>query len=268
MERTYWHRQKPNEPLYPALSWSRPQNKQAAGKLLIVGGNAHTFAAVGESYAVAVRAGIGTIRVILPDALQKTIGKFFDAGEFAPSTPSGSFAQKAVATILDAALWADAILIAGDLGRNAETAILLETLLRKTTCPLTITQDAVDYITATPTIGQARPNTTLALSLSQLQRLAISTKHTVAITYSMDMLRLTEWLHIFTTKYPFFIITEHNETMLVAANGEVSTTKTAENTPIWRIQTAARASVWWIQNPSKPFEALTTAMLAEDELSF
>src|SRR5580704_8376648 len=99
MERTYWHRQKPNEPLYPGLSWSRPQNRQTAGKLLVIGGNVHTFAAVGESYSVAVAAGIGTVRVILPDALQKTIGKVFAAGEFAPSTPSGSFAKQALAPI-------------------------------------------------------------------------------------------------------------------------------------------------------------------------
>jgi NAD(P)H-hydrate repair Nnr-like enzyme with NAD(P)H-hydrate dehydratase domain len=265
MERTYWHRQKPNEPLYPGLSWSRPQNRQTAGKLLVIGGNVHTFAAVGESYSVAVAAGIGTVRVILPDALQKTIGKVFAAGEFAPSTPSGSFAKQALAPILDAALWADAILIAGDLGRNAETAILLETLLQKTTLPITLTQDAVDYVTSTPTTGKNRANTTLALSLSQLQRLAIATKHPEAITYGMDMIRLTEWLHDYTKAYQPFIITEHNETMIVAVNGEVSTTRAAENTPIWRVRTAARASVWWLQNPQKPFEALTTAMLGEDD---
>jgi ADP-dependent NAD(P)H-hydrate dehydratase / NAD(P)H-hydrate epimerase len=268
MERVYWYRQKPNEPLFPALSWSRPQNRQTAGKLLIVGGNLHSFAAVGESYTVAVKAGIGTIRVILPDALQKTIGKTFTAGEFAPSTPSGSFAQKAIAPILDAALWADAILVAGDLGRNAETAILVEALLQKTTIPIVLTQDAVDYVTSTPTIGKTRERTILALSLSQLQRLAMATKYTEAITYSMDMIRLTEWLHTFTLAYPLFIVTEHNEMMLVAVNGQVSTTRAAENTPIWRVRTAARASVWWLQNPGKPFEALTTAMLGEDEVSF
>jgi hypothetical protein len=266
MERTYWHRQKPTEPLFPGLSWSRPQNRQSAGKLLIIGGNVHTFAAVGESYSVANAAGIGTIRVVLPDALEKTIGKFFTAGEFAPSTPSGSFARQAVAPILDATLWADAILIAGDLGRNAETAVLLETLLQKTTLPITVTQDGIDYITSTPTASKTRANTTFALSLSQLQRLAIATKYTEAITFSMDMIRLTEWLHKFTEAYPLFIITEHNEMMIVAVNGEVSTTRAAENTPIWRVRTAARASVWWLQNPSKPFEALTTAMLGENEL--
>jgi hypothetical protein len=266
MERAYWQRQKPNEPLFPGLSWSRPQNRQTAGKLLIIGGNAHSFAAVGESYSVAVSAGIGTARVILPDALKKTIGKVFTAGEFVPSTPSGSLARQAVAPILDAALWADAILIAGDLGRNAETAVLLETLLQKSTLPITITQDGVDYITSTPTGAKERANTTFALSLSQLQRLAIATKYTEAITYSMDMIRLTEWLHNFTKAYPPFLITEHNEMMVVAVNGEVSTTRAAENTPIWRVRTAARASVWWLQNPGKPFAALTTAMLGEIDL--
>lgn len=266
MEQTYWHRQKPNEPLYPGLSWSRPQNRQAAGKLLIIGGNAHSFAAVGESYDVALKAGVGAARVILPDALQKTVGKVFDAGEFAPSTPSGSFAKKALASILDAALWADAVLIAGDLGRNAETAILLETLLQKSNLPITITQDAADYITSTPGTAAVRGKTTLALSLSQLQRLAIAVRHTEAITYSMDMIRLTEWLHTFTKASPLYIITEHNEMMLVAVNGEVSTTRAAENTPIWRVRTAAQAGVWWLQNPSRPFEALTTAMLGSQAI--
>jgi len=266
MERTYWHRQQPNQPLFPGLSWSRPQNRQSAGKLLIIGGNAHSFAAVGESYSVAVKAGIGDARVILPDALQKSIGKVFTAGEFVPSTPSGSLARQAVAPILDASIWADAILIAGDLGRNAETAVLLETLLQKTSLPITITQDAIDYVTSTPITGQQRARTTLALSLSQLQRLAIATKYSEAVTFSMDMIRLTEWLHAFTKTHPSFIITEHNDMMLVAVDGEVSTTKTAENTPIWRVRTAARASVWWLQNPQKPFEALTSAMLADDSL--
>jgi hypothetical protein len=260
MEQKYWHKQLANEPLFPDMSWSRPQNRQTAGKLLIIGGNAHSFAAVGESYSAALSAGIGTARVILPDALQKTIGKVFEAGEFAPSTPSGSFSRQALAPIQDGAVWADAVLVAGDLGRNAETAVLLEALLTKTTLPLTITQDGVDYVSATPGAGKVRPNTTLVLSLSQLQRLAIAVKFPEAVKFSMDMLRLVEWLHNFTNKYPMFIVTEHNERMLVAVNGKVSTTKTAENTPIWRVRTAATASVWWLQNQSKPFEALTTAM--------
>ena len=86
----YWHKQF-DSPLFSDLLWSRPENKQFAGKLLIIGGNLHGFAAPASAYEQSQRAGIGVARVILPDALQKTIGRIFEAGEFAPSTPSGSF---------------------------------------------------------------------------------------------------------------------------------------------------------------------------------
>jgi ADP-dependent NAD(P)H-hydrate dehydratase / NAD(P)H-hydrate epimerase len=262
MEETYWHKQQSDKPLFSELLWTRPENRLMAGKLLIVGGNLHSFAAVAESYGEALRAGIGTARVVLPQALQKTVGKVFEAGEFVPSTPSGSLAKQALAPILDASSWADGILIAGDLGRNAETAILLESLLQKSALPMTITQDGVDYVTSTPQTVTQRPDTTLVLSLSQLQRLTIALKSTQAITFSMDLLRLTNQLHILTTQHPFNIITEHNGVMLVAVGGQVSTTKPTEDTPIWRVKTAARATVWWLQNKDKPFAAITMAIVA------
>ena len=58
----YWQRQEPGEPLFPDLLWSRPENRQFAGKLLIMGGNAHGFAAPAEAYAHAEKAGIGVAR--------------------------------------------------------------------------------------------------------------------------------------------------------------------------------------------------------------
>src|SRR5471032_3085314 len=107
--RDYWHKQAADKPLYPDLLWSRPENRAQAGKLLIVGGNAHGFAAAGEAYAEATKAGVGTARVLLPDSLQKTVGKVFEAGEYAPSTPSGSFAKRALAELLAMAEWADGV---------------------------------------------------------------------------------------------------------------------------------------------------------------
>src|SRR5882762_3047468 len=107
MTDTYWYKQTSEKPLYPDLLWSRPENKSQAGKLLIVGGNLHGFAAAGEAYTEAVKAGIGTARVLLPDSLQKTVGRVFEAGEYAPSTPSGSFSRKALAELLDMSGWSD-----------------------------------------------------------------------------------------------------------------------------------------------------------------
>ena len=262
MDRTWWHRQTPDKPLHPDLLWSRPQNKRQAGKLLIVGGNVHGFAAAGEAYSQAIKAGIGTARVLLPDSLQKTIGKVFEAGEYAPSTPSGSFAQTALGELLELAAWADSVLLAGDFGRNSETAIVLEKFVDKYNGRLTLTKDAVDYFIKTPSSLLDRVDCLLVPSFAQLQKLAIKASLTTVLTFSMDFLRLVDALHELTDKYQAGIIIKHLQTIFVALNGEVSTTKLDEDLETWRVATATRAAVWWLQNPGKPFEAMTASLAA------
>lgn len=256
----FWQKQTVDKPLFPDLLWSRPENKLHAGKLLIIGGNQYSFSAPAEAYQVSLKAGVGAAKVLLPDALQKTVGKVFEAGEFAPSTPSGSFSQKALNEFLLASNWADGVLLAGDLGHNSETAILLEKFIQKYTSQLVITKDALDYFTELPTVLE-RPNTTLVASFAQLQKLAKNAQFAQAFTFSMDLVRLVETLHNFTEKYPINIVIKHLETMFVATAGEISTTKLSEDVETWRVSTAATASVWQLQNPTKPFEALTTAII-------
>src|SRR5688500_570948 len=149
MDKAYWQKQG-DTPLYPDLLWSRPEQRSAAGKLLIIGGNLHAFAAPAEAFGHAEKAGAGAIRVILPDAARKIVGRVMEHVEYVPSTPSGSFAQKALAELLDLGMWSDAVLIAGDLGRNSETAILLEAFAEKYPGQLTLTKDAADYAVSEP----------------------------------------------------------------------------------------------------------------------
>jgi hypothetical protein len=257
----YWHKQTAEQPLYPDLLWSRPENKKQAGKLLIVGGNAHGFAAAGEAYSEAAKAGIGTARVLLPDSLQKTVGKVFEAGEYAPSTPSGSFSQKALAELLEMSVWADAVLLAGDFGRNSETAILLEKFIDKYSGRLALTKDSTDYFINTPGPLLNRQNSLLVVSFAQLQKLATNAHFPIALTFEMDFLRLVDALHEFTQKHQPAIVVKHLQTIFVAVNGQVSTTKLADDLDIWRVKTAAHAAVWWLQNPSKSFESMTTALV-------
>lgn len=260
---TYWHKQG-SEPLFPDLLWSKPENKHQAGKLLIVGGHAHGFAAPAEAYTAAQSAGVGSARILLPDHIRPQLMKFQGPTlemEFAPSTPSGSFGSKAYAELIDVSNWADSVLLAGDLGRNSETAVVLEKFVSKTKFPITITKDAIDYFTSTPAPLLARGNCCIVLSLAQLQKLTTNAKFPTAITYGMDLLRLVEALHDFSQQYQINIITKHHDSIVVAAGGQVSTTKIElDLEDAWRVSTAAKASVWWLHNPAKPFEALTSAV--------
>ncbi len=258
---TYWLKQTPDKPLYPDMQWSRPENKLYAGKLLIVGGNLAGFSAPAEAYTEASMAGIGTARVLLPNALARTVGRVFEAGEYAPSTPSGSFSSQALGELLPMAHWADGVLLAGDLGRNSETAILLESFISKHAGQLTIAGEAAEYFLQIPDTVVKRPETLMVLSLAQLQKLAVGIRFKTAFTSDMDLLRFVDTLHAFTANHGVYIVTRHLGNVFSSAHGRVSSTRLPETQDDWCIKSAAHASVWWLQNPSKPFEALTTSII-------
>jgi hypothetical protein len=255
-------KQTTKEALFPDILWSRPEHKQGAGKLLIIGGNAMGFSTVQEAYTSADKAGAGSIRALMPDALRKTVGPVMEHGDFAPSTPSGSFARDALTELIVQSQWADAVLLAGDFGRNSETSALLEQYVQKYTGPLTLTKDAVDYFSHLPSLVLDRPQTTIVLSLSQLQKLGTSVKHQTPFLLSMGLMLLTQALHSFTETFQATIITRELDSLVVAKEGRVSSTKVSEEEDIWRVRTAAKTAVFWMQNSSKPFEAMTSALIA------
>jgi ADP-dependent NAD(P)H-hydrate dehydratase / NAD(P)H-hydrate epimerase len=257
---TAWHKQSPDKPLFQDLIWNKPENRQHAGKLLVIGGNQHEFAAPAEAYQAATKAGIGSAKVLLPSVLQKTIGAVLENGEFAPSNKSGSFSKQALAEWLDFAHWADGVLIAGDLGRNSETAIVLERFLEKYPGQVTITKDALEYFNHQPRKLFERKETTLVASIAQLQKLAGGLGWPTPIKFSMTIAQLAQTLYELTHTHPASIIIEHNGMLFAASGGQVSATK-KDVGETWRVTTAASASVWWLQNPSKPFEALTTSLV-------
>ncbi len=262
----YWRRQDPNTPLYPDILWSRPQTKSQAGKLLIMGGNSFGFAAPALAYAQAAQAGVGAVRVLLPTTLQKTVGQHLPDADFAPTNPSGSFAATALEPLLAHAMWADAVLCAGDFGRNSQTAVVLEKFASKWAGPLTITHDAADYFLKSPLLLLNRLQTALVISYEQLQKYAMHAHFAQPITFGMDTIRTVNWLHDFTTTYTCVIVTMHNGNYFVAYNGSVVTQPDPNDIKIWRISTAARSSVFWMQNPNLPLEAIVSSLVSREAL--
>lgn len=262
----YWYKQA-EKPLFPDLLWARPEMKSTAGKLLITGGHAQSFAAPAEAYTAAEKAGAGTARVLLPDSLARTVGRLFPAAEFAPSNPSGGFATNALAELLAAAQWADGVLLAGDLGRNSETHAMLENFMSKYTGQVTITKDVADFFCTQPTAIRERANTLFVISFGQLQKLSSNLRTPYAFTSETGLVQLAAQLHAFTTDNPSVsILTKQHDRLIVATGGQVSTTSLSKDMPIWRVSTAAKAATWWLQNPSKTFAALTTSIHPDGHL--
>lgn len=249
-----WLRQKPGEPLFPDVLWSRPENRRHAGKLLIIGGHKQEFNEVSAAYSAAIKAGAGTARVILPDSLQKMLHKLFPEAEYAASTPIGSFSRQALGTLLDAAEWADAVLLAGDFGRNSETAILLESFIEKYQGKIALAGDSLDYFLTSSAKLASRENTLIIGTLAQLQKLAAP----VLIQQNADFIKIIEQLSNWVSRTGLSVITIHSEKVIVSYKQQISTTPVNSSSP--DVNLAAYATVWWLQQPEKPFEALTSAI--------
>lgn len=259
MESTNWLKQTADKPLFPDFIWSRPENRRQAGKLLIIGGNLHGFASPVSAYNAAIKAGIGTARVILPVALKRALGTSFKEADFAPSTPSGSFARLALDILLESAKWADGVLLAGDFGHNSETAVVLESFAKKYKGQVNFSGDSVDYFFQTDSPMLSRHSSVTTAELNKLQKLAKNNRPNTPILHSMNLHELVTVLADWSNSAPTLFVTNHADNFVVASGGKVSTT-TFKKDGGWQVELAAYVSVWTIQNPLRTFEALTTAI--------
>lgn len=260
MDISYWRRQAPDQPLFPDIEWSKPERRDQAGRLGIVGGNKLGFAGVAEAYSTALGGGAGEVRVVLPSDLRKSLPATMTDVIFAPSNPSGSLSRDAIDDLRALANWSTGMLLAGDAGRNSETAILYSDLLSYYDGPLTITRDAIDLVRNDAEAIATRPRTMLVLSFAQLQKLFRELYYPKILTFNMPLMQLVETLHKFTITYPLTIVVLHRETLVMAHGGEVVTTEWADPMRIWRGTTAARAATYWLWTPSQPLEAVASSV--------
>ncbi len=257
----YWLKQTKDNPLYPDLEWEKPEQRDLRGRLLIVGGNLHSFAAPAQAYSATIDREVGYARVVMPDALKKTVHRLMPEVEYAQSTASGSFSIKSFEQIMWQAQWAQAVLLPGDLGRNSETAVMLEKLISALSLPIVLTRDALDYFTNNPKPVVDRPQTLLVGSFAQIQKLFSSSKHPVPLTFDMPLAKLVEQLHAFSTTHSCMILVKHLTILAVASGGTVITTPSEEEPEIWRLDTATRALATWLQHPLKPMESFANSII-------
>ena len=262
MDTSYWRTQTTTKPLFPDIEWAKPEQRSQAGRLGIIGGNKLGFAGVAEAYSRAFTAGIGEVRVLLPDVLKKSIPPAITDTVFAASNPSGSLSKDAAPELNALGAWATGILLIGDAGRNSETAILYEDFLRTYDGPLTVTRDAVDLVKNSAQALVERPNTLLVISFAQLQKLFQSVYYPKILTFSMQLAQLVDALHKFTITYPVTIAVLHKDHLVVAYNGQITTTEWGNAMAIWRGSVATVAACYALWHPAKPLEAVTAGIIS------
>lgn len=254
-----WQKQQLSEPIFSNLVWSRPESKAMAGKITIIGGNKYDISVPAQSYTYVNQQGIGSCHVLMPLAAKKLLPGVHADISFAPTNPSGSFSQKALPDMQNYAASADCTLVAGGLGRNSETAVVLENLVKQHG-HFVISKDSVDYFVHQPLLLLDRENTVVVASFAQIQKIMQNVGTIKPITFDMGAVAIADSLQAFTVAHQALIVVEHNGIVFCALQGEVISTNLPTPPKAWRVQTAAAIAVWWAQNPSQTLEAAATAI--------
>ncbi|MDR0955996.1 MAG: hypothetical protein LBM73_02630, partial [Candidatus Nomurabacteria bacterium] len=246
MNQDFWQRQTAGRALWPDVVWSKPERRDAAGKLLVVGGSKNGFTAVSGAFSLASKLGVGAVKVALPDALKKTLPPNLLDAIFLPSNPSGGLARGGLDDLIAAGNWADQILLVGDSGQNSETAILFEEFLRGCERPAVITRDAADLLRPAANWLLSRPKTHLTLSFAQTQKLFREVLYPKMLTFSLNLSAVVDNLHKFTITYPISLTIFHQNNLIAAAGGQVVSQKFYNPNRILDGKLATPVAAWQI----------------------
>ena len=259
----YWQKQTTKDPHYPDVRWNLPE--RATGSLSIVGGSNHGFQAVARAGEFAsTNLPLAHVQLVLPSSLEKILANAGAAPQllFAPATPAGTLAKSSTLTQQNA----DAVLLIGDLSKNAETAEAMSALCRAYAGPLVIARDSLDLLTTNASSLVMRPHTTLVASLAQLQKLFRALYYPKMLLLTAPLMSVVEALHKFTLSYPVTLLTLHEGQILTAAVGEVVSTPLGDTdySPLglWNGELATRVAAYQIFCPGQELAAATAAILA------
>lgn len=255
MDESFWRKQT-DEPLWPELEWSRPQQKRGAKKLVIVGGHAHGFDAVGRLYQAALSAGIGHAKAVLPKELRSVVGSTLPDTVFANLTPESKDVATAKAELAAYSDWGDGVALI-QTGNNSKTALLVNDWLTTYPKPIVLGDDAVDLLKHDLTLYEQRADTLFVLSFAGLQKIVAAIKSPLGLRHDMGLRPLVLALRTLGEQMTAPLVVTYEETVAVLSEGQVVTTRrTQQPDPV---MLAGFCATWWLQQPGKTLEALAQA---------
>ena len=161
------------------------------------------------------------------------------------------------------------MVVVGELGRNAETSVMMAEFLKICDKPIYLMRDAVDAAAADVMNWSLNETpVTLLATVPQLQKLLRTMYYPKMITLSMPTNQLIETLHKFTLSFEMTIMTFHNEQIIMAQNGEVITASMHDTgfTPInlWDGKAVVDTAILQLWNPAQDtLKCMATSVVLE-----
>jgi NAD(P)H-hydrate epimerase len=134
-------------------------NKGDCGKLLIVGGSRGMAGAVCLAARAAGRSGAGLVKVAVPEPIWDVVATKLDEALTAgwPATRGGGLCEKALDPLLEAAAWADVVVLGPGLGTDPQTTAVVRAAVRQIHKPLVLDADGLNaFAGRVGLLGQAQ----------------------------------------------------------------------------------------------------------------
>jgi NAD(P)H-hydrate repair Nnr-like enzyme with NAD(P)H-hydrate dehydratase domain len=245
-----------DQPLYPKILWNRPVSRRSSGRLLMVGGHKSSFSDIQAIYQLALAAGIGECHVIVPDGLSRLLAGA-PSTSFVPASPSGSLGKGALGEILARAADYDALLLGPNLSNNSESAILAESILDRYQGPVILCHEALPLAKHRPELITRRHNGLIIATMPEVFTLAANLNVPIKIKDSGVVSKVEIMHQVASASQNNYLLL--GKDLLVAAESQLSVTSAVSAMDFFLNASIAVSAVWFTQNSSNRFAALTTA---------
>ncbi len=155
--------------------WRDPSvYKGSQGHVFILGGSRSYPGAVMMNVRAALRSGVGLVTAFVPESLVAAFAAVVPEAIWVgwPETPGGSLALEGLHLFRQRSAQATAVLAGSGMTADAETAVLLQTLLRESGCPWVLDADALTNDILAVTEGRGDVPTILTPHRGEYRRLA------------------------------------------------------------------------------------------------
>jgi NAD(P)H-hydrate repair Nnr-like enzyme with NAD(P)H-hydrate dehydratase domain len=246
-----------DRPLFPDVFWNRPTMRQRAGRLLLVGGHRGEFSLLQAIYHSAEAAGIGECIAAMPDSLRRSVGEA-PFGRFVPASASGSLGKGALGALLQLGSDADALVIGANLTNNAETAVIIESLITKLEQPVVITEETIGILQFHPELITGNPRALVVTTMPGLFALAGHHHMPIAIKPGGGVVGKIEILQQLASISRCSYLVFDSE-LLVQAESKTSLTPLSQPLSTLPGAVIGIAATFWIQHQVQSYQALSAA---------
>lgn len=244
--------------IYKDIEWSQPDNPSQMGSCLIIGGSLQDIIAPHYAYNKLVRYFLSTT-VLMPESVKKFVGSKNKDIVFINSNPSGSFSLKSIDIVHSYLSEARIAIICGSIGKNSETAILMERIVNYDTLKV-ICGDSLELFKINTKSLLNNESNILVGDFRQIRTILNNGQVKTVHLYKDSLFETVNKLKISTNGIKAFFVLITDNYIFIAQDGKVKFFKKNKVNKDMNLEIACLTCEWSVNNKDRLFEAIQVAI--------